>query len=177
MSASRESSQANRKIASKRNAMHRAGRIVTSGLLAGFAGEAVLGILFANPVTQAVLYNSNLQSPLFIEITARRNFAVSIGGLVVLSIIHAWLYTVFYESIPGTTRLRKGLFWGGTIWIMYWVFQEWFIYHTLLEEPLLLNAFELILLLVGSCVEGVALALLLTPKAGGGRPEDFNSPA
>ncbi len=44
---------------------------------------------------------------------------------------------------------------------MYWVFQEWFIYHTLLREPLLLNLLELNLLFIGSVAEGLIIAKLL----------------
>jgi len=44
---------------------------------------------------------------------------------------------------------------------MYWVFQEWFVYHTLLGEPILLNILELAILLAGSLVEGMIIALIL----------------
>jgi hypothetical protein len=43
---------------------------------------------------------------------------------------------------------------------MFWLFQEWFVYHTLLMEPLWRNAFELVLLLMGSLVEGAVIGLL-----------------
>ena len=45
---------------------------------------------------------------------------------------------------------------------MYWVFQEWFIYRTLLHEPWRLVAVELAVLLAGSLVEGVVIAALMT---------------
>jgi len=44
---------------------------------------------------------------------------------------------------------------------MFWLFQEWFVYHTLLAEPWFLNLFELALLLAGSLVEGVVIAWVL----------------
>ena len=53
------------------------------------------------------------------------------------------------------------MFWGLTIWVMYWLSQEWFIYHTLLKEPLLLNLLELAILLIGSLVEGLIIAFFL----------------
>ncbi len=139
--------------------MNKSLQIIFVGLLAGFVSEAILGILFVNPLIKSILYNPNIQSQLFIDITPQRNLAVSIMGVIVLSIIHAWLYTIFARSIPGTTWVKKGLFWGLTIWLMYWVFQEWFIYHTLLNEPLILNFLELVILLVGSFVEGLIIAL------------------
>lgn len=136
-------------------------RSLFAGLVGGFIGQMTLGALFANPITQAILYHPDLQSRLFIEVTAQRNLPLSIAGLIVLSAIHGWLYAQFAPAMPGRTWMRKGLFWGVVIWLMYWLFQEWFIYHTLLAEPLLLNLLELVLLLGGSCVEGLVIAFLL----------------
>ncbi len=133
-------------------------RIVVAGLIGGFIGNGVLGAVFSSPPVQAVLYNPEWQSALFIEITPKRNIPVSVAGLVILSVVHAWLFSVLQPSIPGRTWLRKGLFWGVTIWSMYWLFQEWFIYNTLLGEPLLLNVLELSILMLGSLVEGAVIA-------------------
>jgi hypothetical protein len=133
-------------------------KIVLVGLIAGTVSEALLGALFMMPPTQSILYNPGIQSRLYIDITPTRNLPLSIGGLVVLGIIHTWLFVVFMRSIPGKAWVKKGLFWGFTIWLMYWVFQEWFVYHTLLLEPLLLNLFELVLLLLGSLAEGLIIA-------------------
>ncbi len=140
---------------------HSAGSVFVAGLAGGFLGNGVLGAVFSLPPVKAVLYDPSLQSRLFIEITPLRNIPVSVGGLVVLSVIHAWLFSVFSPSVPGSTWIRKGLFWGLTIWLVYWVFQEWFIYHTLLAEPLLLNLLELSLLLAGSLVEGLTISFVL----------------
>lgn len=133
-------------------------RIVISGLVGGFVGNGVLGALFSSSPVQRILYNPEWQSELFIAITPKRNVPVSVAGLVILSTIHAWLFSILMPSIPGRTWLKKGLFWGFSIWLMYWLFQEWFIYNTLLGEPLFLNALELVILLLGSLVEGVAIA-------------------
>jgi len=118
-------------------------RIIVGGLIGGFIGEGIMGGLFMSPPINSILYDPSIQSALFIEITPERNLFKSIAGMVILSIAHAWLYSLFIQSIPGKTWVRKGLFWGFTIWLMYWVFQEWFIFHTLLNEPLLLNLHEL----------------------------------
>lgn len=139
-------------------------RILVSGLVGGFIGNGVLGALFSSPPIKSLLYDPQLQSRLFIEITPIRSIPVSVAGLVILSIIHAWLFSVFMPSIPGRTWLKKGLFWGLTIWLMYWLFQEWFIYNTLLGEPLILNVLELTILMLGSLVEGVIIALFLAKK-------------
>lgn len=139
-------------------------RVALAGLVAGFVGNGVLGALFSSPPVQRVLYDPAIQSRLFLEITPQRNIPVSVAGLVVLSVIHAWLFAVLMPSIPGKTWMGKGAFWGLAIWLMYWVFQEWFIYHTLLREPLLLNFLELGILLLGSTAEGIIIALFLARK-------------
>ena len=142
-------------------------KIIYSGLLAGFISEAILGALFMSPPVQSVLNNPDWQSELFIEITPTRDLVKSVVGLTILSIAHSWLYDILKPSIPGDNWIRKGFFWGFTIWLMYWVFQEWFIYHTLLEEPILLNFLELILLFIGSVAEGLIIAKLLESKEWG----------
>lgn len=142
-------------------------RILVAGLVGGFIGNGVLGALFSSPPIQSILYNPEWQSQLFIEITSKRNIPVSVAGLVILSIIHAWLFSVLMPSIPGRTWLKKGLFWGLTIWLMYWLFQEWFIYNTLLGEPLILNVIELTILMLGSLVEGAVIAFFLAHKPSG----------
>ncbi|MBN8699621.1 MAG: hypothetical protein J0L54_08400 [Chitinophagales bacterium] len=138
-------------------------KIIVSGLVAGFISEGILGALFMSPPVKHFLYNPAYQSDVFIQITPTRDLFPSIAGIVVLSIAHSWLFTVLQASIPGSTWLKKGLFWGFTIWLMFWVFQEWFIYHTLLREPLLLNLVELLILLAGSLMEGIIISKLLYP--------------
>jgi hypothetical protein len=140
-------------------------KVVIAGLLGGFVGNGILGALFSSAPIRAVLYNPDIQSPLFIEVTPLRNIAASVAGLVVLSAVHSWLFSILAPAVPGTTWLRQGLFWGLVIWLMYWLFQEWFIYHTLLGEPILLNLLELAILLVGSLAEGVVIAFVLRGRA------------
>ncbi len=140
--------------------MNKVPKIIFAGLLGGFVSEGILGALFVSSFIKSILYNPTIQSQLFIEITPQRNLVVSIIGLIILSIIHAWFYTIFVKSIPGKTWIKKGLFWGFTIWLMFWVFQEWFIFHTLLGEPIILNSLELVILLLGSFVEGLTIAFI-----------------
>jgi hypothetical protein len=140
-------------------------KVAFAGLLGGFIGNGVLGALFSAPPIRNILYDPTIQSRLFIEVTSQRNIPVSVAGLVVLSLIHAWLFAVLLAAIPGRTWVRKGAFWGLVIWLMYWVFQEWFIYHTLLGEPWRLNLLELAVLLLGSVVEGVLIAFVLARDA------------
>lgn len=140
-------------------------RVIIAGLAGGFVGNGILGALFSAPILRNILYDPSIQSALFIEVTSQRNIPVSVVGLVVLSVIHAWLFTVFLPAVPGKDWLRKGMFWGLTIFLMYWLFQEWFMFHTLLQEPLILNLLELIVLLFGSLVEGIIIAYILVPRS------------
>ena len=142
--------------------MKRGFRIAAAGLLGGFVGNGILGGLFSSPPVQALLYSPTLQSQLFRDVTPTRNIPVSVAGLVILSIVHSWLFATLQSAIPGKTAVRKGLFWGLVIWMMYWLFQEWFIYRTLLQEPLPLCLLELAILLLGSLAEGVIIALMLS---------------
>jgi hypothetical protein len=139
--------------------------VALAGIVGGLLGNGILGAMFSAPPIRRLLYDPTIQSQLFLDVTPQRDIPVSVGGLVVLSVIHAWLFVVLMPSIPGRTWMRKGAFWGLVIWLMYWVFQEWFIYHTLLGEPLLLNLLELAILLFGSVAEGVAIALFLARSA------------
>ena len=136
-------------------------KVIVAGVSGGFIGNGVLGAIFSSPPVRRVLYDPTIQSALFIDITPKRNIPVSVSGLVVLSVVHAWLFAVLRPSIPGSTWFRKGLFWGLAIWSMYWLFQEWFIYHTLLGEPIVLNLLELAILLTGALIEGVTIAYVL----------------
>ncbi len=127
----------------------------------GFIGNGVLGAIFSSSLLRNFLYDPEIQSKLFLEVTPQRNVPVSVAGLVLLSAFHGSLYSVLSPSIPGKTWLKKGLFWGLVIWLLYWVTQEWFIYHTLLKEPFALNLLELAVLLLGSLTEGVVIARIL----------------
>jgi hypothetical protein len=141
-------------------------RILGAGLLAGLASEGLLGALFSSGPIRSVLYDPEWQSDVFIALTPTRDLLPSVAGLVLLSVIHSWLFHILQGAIPGRTWWRKGLFWGFTIWAMYWLFQEWFIYHTLLREPWLLNLLELTILLCGSLVEGCTISkFLMQPMA------------
>lgn len=133
-----------------------------AGVFGGFVGNGVLGLLFSSDLVRGVLYDPSIQSALFLEITPQRNIPVSVAGLVVLSVVHGWLYARLAPAMPGGGWWQKGLYWGVALWALYWLPQEWFVYHTLLGEPLLLNLVELTLLLAGSVVEGVVIARCLT---------------
>lgn len=139
-------------------------RGLVGGWVGGFAGNALLGALFLSPWIRTILYDPSKQSDIFLTLTPQRNMAISVVGLVILSGIHGLLFSVLQQSIPGANWIRKGLWWGVAIWAMYWLFQEWFIYVTLLGEPISLAMVELVILLLGSLVEGVVVARVVTRK-------------
>lgn len=133
-------------------------KILWVGLVSGFVGNGILGALFSLPFINSILYNPRIQSELFIQVTPTRDIPTSVIGLIVLSIIPTYLFITLARSIPGKDWFCKGIFWGFSIWGMFWVMQEWFIYHTLLREPFILNLLELTLLLIGSLAQGLLIA-------------------
>jgi len=143
-------------------------KIAFAGIAGGFVGNGILGALFSTPFIQEVLYKPEWQSKIYIELTPQRNIPISVAGLVALSIVHSWLFNLLMPSIPGNTWVKKGLFWGTAICLMYWLFQEWFMFNALLREPLLLCLLEMVLLFIGSIVEGVVIAFFLARKSKGG---------
>jgi hypothetical protein len=138
--------------------MKRAMLSILAGWLGGFAGNAFFGALFSSPWIKNMLYDHAWQSQLYLDITPQRNLAVSIAGLIVLSGLHGIFFHLFKPAIPGRTWFQQGLFWGLTIWAVYYLFQEWFIYITLLREPYTLALIELAILLTGSLIEGLVIA-------------------
>lgn len=139
-------------------------RSLIAGWLGGFVGNAFLGAAFTSPWIKEVLYNPAWQSTLFLQITPQRDIAVSVVGLVVLSGLHGMLFQVVRAALPGRTAWQKGAFWGLCIWAIYWLFQEWFIYITLLGEPVLLATLELTILLIGSLIEGLVIGKIILRK-------------
>lgn len=138
---------------------------MVAGWIGGFLGNALLGAAFSSPWVRAVLYHPGWQSRLFIDITPQRDIAVSVVGLIALSGLHGILFRQLVLSLPGRSWLEKGLVWGVILWAIYWLFQEWFIYVTLLHEPLPLALLELFILLFGSLLEGAVIARLLIGRS------------
>lgn len=140
-------------------------RAAIAGWVGGLAGNALLGLLFTSAPVVAVLHDPAWQSRLFLDLAPTRNVLVSVAGLVVLSGIHGCLYELVRASLPGRTWMRRGMVWGLVLWALYWLPQEWFIYVTLLREPLSLAGLELVILGLGSVVEGIIIARVLTDSA------------
>lgn len=148
-------------------------RIMLAGLVAGLVSHGLLGMIFTSTAIESIIYHPELQSELFNQVVPQRNVYQTLLGLSLLSILHSGFYAIFYQSIPGSTWIRKGLFWGFTLWALYWLFQDWFMFHTLLNEPVLMNLFQLSIMLICSLIEGLLIALILrnTSLQGGGLNE------
>ena len=115
-----------------------------------------------------------LTAQVHIHVERQPEQPAAVAGLVVLSGVHGALLLLLRRDAAPAAWVRHGLRLGFVIWATYWLFQEWFIYVTLLQEPLSLAGVELLLLLAGSLVEGTVIAWLLrsTPglAAAGGIP-------
>lgn len=131
------------------------------GLIAGIVSQMIMGGLFMSPLVQSILYNPEFQSQLFLEITPQRDLLPSVLGLIIFSIVYGIIYPRVFSVLPGEKWWQKGLWFGFFIWLLYWVPQEWFIYRTLLHEPLWLNLFELTLCLIGTFAQGIVIAFLM----------------
>ncbi len=149
-------------------------RFAIAGLIAAFAANGFLGAVFSSVIVQSILYNPQAQSELFLTITPTRNIPISVAGLVALGGLHGYLYSLLEASIPGRHRWQRGAVWGVIIWATYWLAQEWFIYVTLLREPLHLALFELTILLAASVAEGILIALI---GYGRTRPDSMKGPS
>lgn len=137
-------------------------RTILVGLVAGFVSQGVMGALFLNPWIQPLLYDPTWQSRLYREITPLRDLVPSIVGLVVWGVVPALLHR---RLAPTTAPWVAGLATGAWIWALYWLPQEWFVYVTLLGEPLPLAGVELLLAAVGCAVQGLILGWGLKSRA------------
>lgn len=136
-------------------------RGIVAGWVGAFAGNALLGFAFTSPWVTAWLLDPALQSAAFLELARTRNVSLSVAGLVVLGAIPGWAYVRLRAAVPGGTAWKRGLWWGLLLWALYWLPQEWFIYVTLLREPLPLAALELMILLAGCLLQGAIIAIIV----------------
>lgn len=60
---------------------------------------------------------------------------------------------------------EKSLFWGLPVWLIYRMFQDCFIYNTLLGEPFFPNVFERNILMLRSLAEGIVIGFFLARKS------------
>jgi hypothetical protein len=134
--------------------------IIVAGLLGGFISNAFIGFILTRAFVHRVL-NPDKHTTHYREASTGIRLPIAIGGLITLTIIHAWLFYILCGSLPGSTWLPKGLAWGFVIWLMYWVFQEWFSFRMLFGLPALHSLFRLVVFLLAAFIEGMIIAFLM----------------
>lgn len=134
---------------------------VVVGLGAGFVSQGIMGALFMNPWSQAVLMDPGLQSSLYRELSVLRPLVPSIVGLVLWGLVPALLHRRLAHPGPWW---KAGLVTGAWVWALFWLPQEWFMYITLLAEPVPLATLELVFAAVGCAVQGLILGWGLAPR-------------
>lgn len=132
-----------------------------AGSAGALAGQMVLGLLFTSGAVRQVLFDPTRQSAAFLELAPTRDIPLSVAGLVVLGGIYGWLAMLVASRYPRASAAVRGLRLAALVWCVYWLPQEWFIYHTLLREPLGLCGLELVLLALGSLVTGLVTVRVL----------------
>lgn len=136
-------------------------RIILSGLLAGAVSNAVVGLIFTRKPVHAMIHDSSRNSRRYIDTASQMNLPVAIIGLILLSIIHSFIFAYIGASLPGATWISRGIVFGIMIWLFFWLFQEWFAFHCLLGVPFSLNFFRLCVLLIGAVIEGIIISWLV----------------
>lgn len=108
-----------------------------------------------------MMHDSTRNSRRYIDSASQMKLPVAIIGLILLSIIHSVIFAFIGPALPGTTWLSHGIAFGVMIWLFFWLFQEWFAFHCLLGVPFSLNAFRLLVLLIGAMIEGIIIACIV----------------
>ena len=125
--------------------------------------------LFMNPFSQNVIFSSNLnQSSKLIAVWTTLEpvpqFSSLLPALLITPAIFGFLFAVLYDSIPGSTKIRKGISYGIILWGTIAVFFELFTPLGLFGEPLHLLAYELFLWFVGLVSVSIIISVLYQKK-------------
>lgn len=125
--------------------------------------------LFMNPVSKGIIFSDSLdQSQKLVNvwntIEPIPSLASLAPGLLITPAIYSILFAVLYESIPGKTRLKKGISYGIILWATVAVFFELFTPFGLFGEPLHLLAYELFLWFVGLIAVSLVLSFIYKQK-------------
>lgn len=129
----------------------------------------VLYGLFMNPISQQVIFSESLgQSPKLVSVWTQIDpipQATSlIPALTITPVIFSFFFAVLYDSIPGYSKIKKGLAYAIILWGTIAVFFELFTPLGLFGEPLHLLAYELGLWFIGMIVSSMVLSSIYSPK-------------
>ena len=125
--------------------------------------------LFMNPISKEIIFSESLgQSEKLVNVW---NTIVPIPsiqslapGLLITPAIFSILFAIIYDSIPGTSKLKKGFSFGIIWWASVAVFFELFTPYGLFGEPLHLLGYELFLWFVGLISVSLVLSFIYKQK-------------
>ena len=125
--------------------------------------------LFMNPVSQEIIFSESMdQSPKLVAVwTSLEPIPSELSltpALIITPILFSFFFAILYDSIPGSSRLRKGISYGIILWGTIAVFFELFTPLGLFGEPLHILAYELFLWLIGLVTVNVILSLIYKRK-------------
>jgi len=142
-------------------------RVIVAGVLGGLAGSLAVFVLFRLIGFEywGILLNPEYQSPKLIKVwteiepipLAVNHPGVMTLGFIVLSVLHAFVYTKVRQGIPGE-GWKKGLSFGLLIWLFSYVFFEFFTPWNMFGEPVALVGLELLFWIGVAFSEGVVIA-------------------
>jgi len=125
--------------------------------------------LFMNPLSKEIIFSNELgQSEKLVNVWNTLEPVPSLQslapGLLITPAIFCILFAVLYDSIPGSTKLKKGFSFGIIWWTTVSVFFELFTPFGLFGEPLHLLGYELFLWFVGLVTVSLVLSFIYKQK-------------
>lgn len=126
--------------------------------------------LFMNPISQDIIFSESMnQSPKLVAVwTSLEPIPSELSltpALIITPVLFSFFFAVLWDSIPGSSKLKKGISYGMILWGTIAVFFELFTPLGLFGEPLHLLAYELFLWFVGLVATGIVLSLIYRPNA------------
>ena len=142
-------------------------KAIVAGILGGMAASLVVLILsrLIGFEYWGILTNPEYQSPKLLKVwteiepipLAVNNPGIITLGFVILSILHAFVFAIIRQGIPGE-GLKKGIIFGLIIWLFSYVFFEFFTPWNMFGEPLYLVGLELLFWIGVALSEGIVIA-------------------
>ena len=142
-------------------------RIIAAGILGGMAASLAVLVLFRLIGFEywGILTNPEYQSPKLLKVwteiepipLAVNHPGIITLGFVILSILHAFVFAIIRQGIPGED-LKKGIIFGLIIWLFSYVFFEFFTPWNMFGEPLYLVGLELLFWIGVALSEGIVIA-------------------
>lgn len=153
------------------------GRTVAAGALGGVALNLAMLLTFRiigfGPAGDGVLLDPRIQSPKLIAVwTTLEPLPLVVSrppvillGLVAFAIVHAFLYRALAPAWPPGATAR-GVRMAGLVFVLSYIFWEFFTPFNQLGEPLPLIALELVFWAVVAAAEGLTIAAVMERPRG-----------